>query len=317
VPEKRTVLVTGANGFVGPHLVRALAASGARVRGCGVGDPPAGAPLDSWHPFDLFDPASAQAAIGAARPDAVVHLAGQASAAVSFRDPEGTFRANATGAWHVAEAVRRQAPSARLLLVSTSEVYGPRPAGSRVAEDAPFAPVSPYAMSKAAAETLVGSHARVHGLDLVVARAFGHIGPGQSPRFVVPGWAEQIAAIEAGRAEPVLRVGNLEVTRDLSDVRDIVSAYVALLDRGARLGVYNVCRGEGIALADLLARLVARARVPVRVETDPDRLRPADLPWLVGDPSALTSLTGWSASIPLDRALDDVLDEWRARAQAR
>jgi GDP-4-dehydro-6-deoxy-D-mannose reductase len=308
------VLVTGANGFVGPYVVRALAAAGMRVSGCGVGEPPSGAPLAGWYPFDLLDPPSAESALAAARPDAIVHLAGQASAAASFVDPEGTFRANAVGAWHVAEGVRRVAPRARVLLVSTSEVYGPRPEGTRVREDAPIAPVSPYALSKAAAETMVGAHARAHGLDLVVARAFGHIGPGQTPRFVIPAWAEQIAAIEAGKAEPVLRVGNLAVTRDLSDVRDVADAYVALLDRGERLGVYNVCRGEGIALSELLQRLVARSRVPVRVEIDPSRMRPSDLPWLVGDPSAITQLTGWRAGRSLDGALDDVLGEWRARA---
>ncbi len=270
-------------------------------------------PLAAWHALDLLDPPTIEAALAAARPDAVIHLAGQSSAALSFEDPEGTFRANAAGTWHVVEGVRRVVPGARVLLVSTSEVYGPCPEGSRVGEDAPFAPISPYALSKAAGETLALSLARAHGLDLVVARAFGHTGPGQTARFVVPGWAEQIARIEAGRVEPVLRVGNLAVTRDLSDVRDIARAYVALVERGRRFAAYNICRGEGVRLDALLGMLTARARVPVRVEVDPARMRPSDLPWLVGDPALLAREIGWRAEIPLARTLDDVLAEWRGR----
>ncbi len=310
------VLVTGANGFVGPHLVRALTASGARVQGAGIGNPPAGTQLAGWHSLDLLDPPTVEAAVAAARPDAIVHLAGQSSAALSFQDPEGTFRTNAAGTWHLTEAMRRVVPGARMLLVSSSEVYGSGAAGTRVREDAPHSPVSPYGLSKAAAETLALSHARVHGLDVVVARAFGHTGPGQTPRFVIPGWCEQIARIEAGQTEPVLRVGNLEVTRDLIDVRDVVRAYVALLDRGWRLAAYNVCRGEGVRLAEVLGLLVARARLPVRIESDPTRMRPVDLSWLVGDPSAIMDATGWSAAIPLESTLDDVLAEWRGRTGA-
>jgi len=151
---------------------------------------------------------------------------------------------------------------------------------------------------------------------VVVARSFGHTGPGQAPRFVVPAFAQQIAAIESGSAEPCLRVGNLEVTRDLSDVRDVVRAYVALLRRGRSGIAYNVCRGVGVRLTDVVASLVAQARVPVRVETDPLRLRPADVPWLVGDPALIARDTGWHAGIPLEKTLGDVLEEWRARAGA-
>jgi GDP-4-dehydro-6-deoxy-D-mannose reductase len=130
---------------------------------------------------------------------------------------------------------------------------------------------------------------------------------------VIPSFAQQIAAIEAGRAEPVLRVGNLAVTRDLSDVRDVVQGYVALLERGRSGGVYNLCRGEGVSLSDVVAGLARRARVEVRVEVDPARMRPADTPWLVGDPGLIERETGWRVTRPLDATLDDVLDEWRRR----
>jgi GDP-4-dehydro-6-deoxy-D-mannose reductase len=306
------VLVTGANGFVGPHLARALDAGGARVHGVGLGAPPAGAPLAGWQAVDLLDPAALESAVAASRPDAVVHLAGQSSASLSFADPAGTFRANAEGTWNLLEAVRRTAPRARVLVVGSAEVYGPQAEGTRVSEEAPFRPVSPYGLSKAAAEVLALAHARQNGLELVLTRSFGHTGPGQQPRFAVPSFARQIAAIEAGRGEPALRVGNLEVTRDLTDVRDVARAYVTLLERGRGGATYNVCRGEGVRLTALLERLVARARTAVRVEVDPALLRPADVPYLVGDPQRIREETGWRAEIPLARTLDDVLSEWRS-----
>jgi GDP-4-dehydro-6-deoxy-D-mannose reductase len=309
----RTVLVTGVSGFVGPHLARALVASGVRVVGLGVEtEPPAGIPLEGWHVADLREPAAVARAVALVQPDAVVHLAGQSSAARSFADPAGTFEANVTGTRNLLEAVRRGAPQARLLIVGSSEVYGPQPEGTRAGEETPFAPVSPYAASKAEADRIAEASARgEQGLDVIRVRAFSHTGPGQSPAFVVPGFAQQIAAIEAGKAEPVLRVGNLEVTRDLSDVRDIVRAYVALLDRGVRGAAYNVCRGEGVRFTEVVRRLVALARVSIRVQLDPTRLRPADVPWLVGDPSRIARDAGWRTEIPLERTLKDVLEEWR------
>jgi GDP-4-dehydro-6-deoxy-D-mannose reductase len=310
------MLVTGANGFVGPHLVRALAADGAEVYGVSLGEAPADAALVGWRSLDLLDALALQAAVSEARPEAVVHLAGQSSAAASFADPAGTFRVNVEGTRLLLDAVGRLAPQARMLIVSSSEVYGPQPEDTRVREDAPCRPVSPYASSKAEAERVSLDRAHEAGLDVVVARSFGHTGPGQAPRFVVPAFAQQIAAIESGSAEPCLRVGNLEVTRDLSDVRDVVRAYVALLRRGRSGIAYNVCRGVGVRLTDVVASLVAQARVPVRVETDPLRLRPADVPWLVGDPALIARDTGWHAGIPLEKTLGDVLEEWRARAGA-
>ncbi|TMA27969.1 MAG: NAD-dependent epimerase/dehydratase family protein [Deltaproteobacteria bacterium] len=308
------VLVTGAGGFVGPHVARELAVRGARVYGVGIGAPPADAPIADWREADLTDPAAARGAIAASAPDAIVHLAGQSSAAHSFEAPEETFRANVTGTWTLLEAVREHAPGARVVVVSTSEVYGPIASGTRAAEDAPFQPASPYALSKAAAEEVARAYAEAHALDVVRARPFSHTGPGQAPRFVVPSFAQQIAAIEAGRAEPVLRVGNLDVTRDLTDVREIVAGYCALLERGRRGAVYNLCRGEGAPLRSVVDELAGMARVRIRIEVDPARLRPSDTPWLVGDPSLTADELGWRAERPLRETLQDVLDEWRAKA---
>lgn len=309
------VLVTGAGGFVGVHLARALAARGASVVGLGP-EPaaPAGAPFAGWRVADACDPEGMAAALAAERPDAIVHLAGQSSAARSFEDPVGTFRLNVLGTWGVLEAVRRAAPGARVLAVGSSEAYGPQPEGTRVAEDAPFRPVSPYALSKATSDALAEAFAAAHGLDVVRTRSFAHAGPGQAPRFALPSWAAQIAAAERGAGEPVVRVGNLEVTRDLTDVRDVAAAYAALLERGRRGTAYNVGCGEGVRLDEVLRRLAALARVPVRVETDAARVRPADVPWLVADVSRIAADTGWRAEIALGETLAAVLEDARSAA---
>src|SRR5262245_39702008 len=208
--------------------------------------------------------------------------------------------------------MRLAAPKARALLVGTGEVYGPQAEGTRAQEDAPFRPVSPYALSKAAADAMGKLAHESFGLDTVRTRSFGHLGPGQTTRFFLPSFAKQIAEIEAGRREPRLEVGNLDVVRDLCDVRDVVGAYLALIERGRPGGVYNVCRGEGVSLAQLTRDLISRARVPIRIETNPELVRPADVPYLVGDPSRIESELGWRSEIKLERTLDDVLNEWRS-----
>ena len=186
---------------------------------------------------------------------------------------------------------------------------------TRVSESAAFAPVNPYALSKAAADALAGVQSST-GLEVVRARAFAHAGPGQDPRFALPSWAQQIAAIEAGRLEPVIRVGNLDVIRDLLDARDVARAYMALLERGRAGAAYNVCRGVGVALGDVLARLTGMARAAVTVEIDPARTRAVDVPYLVGDPSAIERDTGWRPEIALEQTLADLLEDWRGRSPA-
>jgi len=307
------VLVTGVSGFVGRRLAPVLREAGHEVHGLGLQPAPAGLGLAADHAADLARIAEVEAALSASRPDWIVNLAGQASAAKSFEDPFETFRVNTAGALTLLEAVRRAAPRARVLMVGSGESYGPQPRDTRVAETAPFRPVSPYALSKAAADSGGAAFAKAHGLDVVRTRSFAHTGPGQDARFVIPSFAQQIAAIERGAAEPVLRVGNLEVTRDITDVRDVALAYLALLERGVSGAAYNVCRGEGVTLSQVAARLCALARVPVRIEVDPARVRPVDVPWLVGDPAAIRAATGWQAAIPFERTLVETLEDWRNR----
>jgi GDP-4-dehydro-6-deoxy-D-mannose reductase len=208
----------------------------------------------------------------------------------------------------VLQAVRRECPDARVVAVSTGEVYG-RAERLPTPEDAPVAPVSPYAASKAAAE-IACAQARETGIDVVVARAFQHEGPGRDDRFAVGSWARQLAELEQAGGG-TLRVGNLDVERDITDVRDVCRAYVRLLETSLPAGVYNVASGRSVRLAEVVDLLVGMARVPVTVEQDPDRLRPADLPVQCGDAARLREVTGWEPEIPLERTLSDMLEAAR------
>jgi GDP-4-dehydro-6-deoxy-D-mannose reductase len=258
---------------------------------------------------DVTDPAALLAEVEAAAPSAVVHLAAVSSVTDSIADPATTWAVNTIGTVNLAEVVRRAAPEARLLVVSSGEVYGDT--GETPADESrPLAPRSPYAASKAAAELAAEQAARAHGLDVVVARPFAHTGPGHDRRFALPSWAEQIAELEReGGGE--LKVGDLTVQRDLLDVRDVVAAYLALLDPAVPAGTYNVARGRAVPLADVLALLVGAASAPISVVRDPARLRAVDTPLLCGDATRLRSATGWEPRHELSETLADLLEAAR------
>lgn len=308
------VLVTGASGFVGPWLLEALA-----QRGWGpltaLGEPPAEPvpplPEVAWHPGDVRDAEMLDALVAGLQPRTVFHLAAQASVAASLEDPGGTFEVNALGTLRLLDALRRHAPGARTLLVSSAEVYGPR--GGLLTEDLAPAPANPYAASKAAAEQVAAAFTRAYGLAVVVARPFNHTGPGQSARFAPGAFARQIALIEAGRQAPLIRVGNLEARRDFLDVRDVVQAYVALAEQGEAGRAYNVSRGEAVPIRAILDGLLAQAKVAVEIGADPALMRPADVPALAGDSTALREATGWAPTIDLATTLADLLADWRTR----
>jgi GDP-4-dehydro-6-deoxy-D-mannose reductase len=268
---------------------------------------------------DLNDPASLEAALDAVTPDRIVHLAGQSSVHVSWTDPGGTLRTNVLGLVHLVDALRRRFAKPALLVVGSAEEYGAVvPADLPLREEAPLLPASPYAVSKTAQGLLAAEYARGLGLRVVRTRTFHHTGPGRGEAFAESSFARQIAEIEAGLREKVLLVGNLEAVRDYSDVRDVVRAYWALLDRAGEAagGVFNVCSGRGLRIHDLLDVLLARAQVKVEIRVDKDRLRPSDVPAQVGDPSRLKALTGWEPRIPLEQSLGELLDDWRARVRS-
>ncbi len=279
------VLVTGPKGFVGTHLRTELGAV--------------------FVPYeeDVLDLGSLTTAVRDARPDAVVHLAAVSSVAESWDDVTEVWRTNVLGTVNLVEVLRAEAAGARLLFVSSGEVYGRTPL-IPTPEDAPVDPVSPYGASKAAAE-LACRQAR--DLDVVVARSFPHIGPGQSERFSVASWAVQLARLR-GEGGGTLLVGDLEVARDLTDVRDVCRAYALLLDRSVPGGTYNVCSGDAVPLKRVVELLVEAAGVPVTVERDPARIRPAEVRVVAGDASELRVATGWKPTIPLEQTLVDMLE---------
>jgi GDP-4-dehydro-6-deoxy-D-mannose reductase len=295
-------LVTGAGGFVGVHLVRHLEACGDTV-----------VQLErTIDGIDITEAAALTEAVVAARPTAVYHLAGAADVGGSWSAPHETFRANALGTLHVLEA-SRLAGAARVLAVSSADVYG------RVGEDElpigehqPLRPVSPYAASKVAADALAQQAWLGHRLPVVRVRAFNHLGPGQSDRFVAPSLAARIARNERdGRDE--VPIGNMTPLRDVTDVRDVVRAYRLLVERGEPGEVYNVCSGRAVAVKEIADLLLGMARRPMRLVSDPGLQRPVDIPVLVGDNRRLARISGWAPTIPLEHTLADVLADWRSR----
>jgi GDP-4-dehydro-6-deoxy-D-mannose reductase len=294
------VLVTGSKGFVARWLLRHLVSGGDEIVG---GDAE----------VDVTDAPALREVITGAAPDAICHLAAQSSVGASWADQTATYEVNTLGALNVIGAALACRRPPRVLLVSSAEVYGRvRPDELPIQEDQPFAPLSPYATSKAAAE-LIGLQAWLgEGLEVVRARPFNHTGPGQRPDFVVPALARQVAAAAASGSR-VLETGNLDARRDLTDVRDVVRAYRDLLERGAPGEVYNVCRGEAVRIEEVARRLLAMARLDLEIAVAPARVRPVDIPELRGDGSRLRAATGWVPEIPLDQTLADVLAYWQGR----
>ena len=303
------VLVTGATGFAGSWLVRRLASPDTVVAWGRSAPAPGLAELATWQQMDLLARDQVREAIAALRPTAVYHLAGAAHQAESWRDTATPLRGNVLATAHLLDAIRRARLDCRVLLTGSAAVYAP--SEEPIAESGPRTPASPYALSKLAQELVALNAFADDGVGAIVVRPFNHTGPGQSTAFVAPAMARQIALIEQGRLEPVLRVGNLDAVRDLSDVRDVVRAYVALMDRGTPGTIYNVGSGTGRTIRSVLDALVSRSQVPVRVETDPERLRPSDVPSLVADTTRLREATGWEPQIPFERTLDELLQYWR------
>lgn len=315
------VFVTGISGFVGPVVARALAGGGHEVHGLVRSIDKGRARLAtlpvSLHAGDLRDAASLERALGAVDPDAIVHLAGFAFVPAAERDPAAAYQTNVGGTLALLGAMRAKVPGARLLAVMSGDIYGQvDPAHLPIDEDTPIRPLTIYGASKAAADVAAAQWGRAYGLDVVRARPFNHTGPGQDAAYVCSALARQLASIELGRQEPVVRAGNLDPVRDFSDVRDIAAGYVALLERGRPGEAYNLCSGDGVSIAEVIALLRSHARLPVRVHSDPSLRRANDVPRIVGSHARATADTGWQPSIPLTDTLAALLDDWRARLQS-
>lgn len=313
--------VTGLDGFAGQWLARELLGAGADVSGgsrvalpsYSILSPEEAAGL-RWFGFELTDRESVEKAMTAARPDAVFHLAAQASVSESIADPVTTYETNVVGTAMLLESVATVAADATVVCVGSADAYGTvKPEELPLRETAELRPTNPYGASKTAAESIAMQYARSGRLAVVATRSFNHTGPGQRPAFAVPAFAKQIADIATASAPPVLRVGNLEARRDLSDVRDVVRAYRVVAERGESGVAYNVCSGSSVSMRSIVDDLVRIAGIDVKIEVDPDRLRPSDTPDLVGDNTRLREKTGWMPQIPLDQTLRDVYSWYVAK----
>jgi GDP-4-dehydro-6-deoxy-D-mannose reductase len=306
-------LVTGAAGFAGSHLLDLLAT---RETDVVAWHRPGGTPSvtgasTSWMAVDLLDRHAVSEAIWRVRPSVVYHCAGAAHVGRSWKDARTTFAINVRGTHHLLAGLAAHAIPARVLVPSSALIY--RAAEEALSEDHELAPDSPYALSKLAQEMLA-TRGTADGIDIRIARPFNHLGPRQDSLFAASGFARRIADIEEGRWAPELSVGNLDARRDLVDVRDTVLAYQLIVDRGLSGRPYNVCSGRAVAIRDVLEMLLAEARVPIRVVIDPARLRPNDVPVLLGDPTRIRAELGWAPVIPLQQTLHDLLEYWRDRS---
>lgn len=309
-------LITGINGFAGSHLADRLVAAGEEVAGL-ARDPTRNQNILQLRDrvrvlaCDIRDAGAVRDVLASVRPDRIYHLAAMTFVPAAGKEWGIAYDTNFIATGHLLEAVKQLKLKARVLWVGSAEEYGAGYEGS-LQETQPLQPVSLYGVSKAAADLLAGSYYEREGLDVVRARPFNHIGPRQDPRFVCSSFARQIAEIVNG-AEPVIRTGNLESRRDFTDVRDVVRAYTAIMEKGQVGEVYNICSGELVSIQSILDQLVKIAGVKIRIATDPDRYRAEELKFLRGDAGRLHETTGWKPQIPLEQTLRDTLEYWKDR----
>jgi GDP-4-dehydro-6-deoxy-D-mannose reductase len=318
------VLITGITGFVGSHLAEYALERGAEVWGsCRWRSKTEN--IDHMRErlnlveCDLRDLSSVQHLVEKAAPDYIVHLAAQSFVASSWHTPAETLHTNSVSQVNLLEAIRHKKTEApRFIAVGSSEEYGLVYADEvPIKETNPLRPLSPYAVSKVTQDLMGYQYFQSYGLPIIRTRAFNHEGPRRGDVFVTSNFARQVAEIEAGTRNPVLHVGNLDARRDYSDVRDIVRGYWQLLEAGTPGEVYNLCSGRQWAIREVLNFLLSRSRVrDIKVEVDPNRLRPSDVPLLLGDPSKIQREVGWDPKIPFEQTLDDLLEYWRKRSHA-
>jgi GDP-4-dehydro-6-deoxy-D-mannose reductase len=321
----KRALITGITGFAGSHLAEYLLAEHPEVEVYG---------LYRWRSrmenirdvtgrvrlleADLRDYSSIRTALEVSRPDYVFHLAAQSFVPSSWTAPNETLTTNVSGQVNLFEAVRHLGLDPTIQIACSSEEYGMvLPEEVPIREENPLRPLSPYAVSKVAQDLMGYQYFQSFGLKVVRTRGFNHTGPRRGDVFVTSNFAKQVASIEAGLQEPVIRVGNLEAVRDFTDVRDMVRAYWLAVTRAKPGEVYNIATGVGITIQELLDRLLGLSEVEVRVEQDPERMRPSDVVRLVGDASKFRADTGWEPRVPFDQTLSDVLGYWRQQLARR
>lgn len=301
------ILITGIEGFVAPFLAKALMHSDNLIYGTHL--------LESnkmqgveYIPMNLLDASSVNDSIGKIKPEVIYHLAGFSSVAESWKKPELVMQVNAGGTKNLLEAVVNAKLSPRIIIISSAEVYG-KPQYLPLDENHPIGAFNPYAASRFEQEKIIEKYT---SLDIVLTRSFNHTGPNQPSKFVCPAFAKQIAQIEKGELAPQILHGNLDIERDFSDVRDVVKAYVSLIGKGKSHEAYNVCSGKSYSIKQLLEMLVSMSSVEIETKIDPEKVRPAEIPVLLGSNAKICNETGWQPCIGIRQTLQDLLDSYRA-----
>ncbi len=314
----KKVLITGASGFAGHHLIEhLLSREKFEITGTYHSEESFNnSPLKEkihWIKADLTDAENALNLITQTSPDYIFHLAAASEPSKSFKDPAFTFQSNVISQINLLEAVYENKLKSRLLIISSSEIYGlVKPEQLPIDEYTPLNPSSPYAVSKIAQDYLGLQYFNSYKLECIRARPFNHIGPYQRTNFVVADFAKQIAEIEKGKKEPTMMVGNLNAKRDFTDVRDMIKAYCLLIEKGTPGEVYNIGSGASHSIKEILDTLLSFSSKQISVITDPQKFRPADAPDIVCDNKKLIKLTGWQPQIPLTKTLQNTLDYWRS-----
>lgn len=308
-------LIIGAAGFVGSYLIHHLKNDQQwEVAVTKLPQETITMPEISVYDLDILDKDSIQKLLETLRPDAILHLAAQSSVGLSWKNPDLTVDINIKGSLHVLDSIRALDYKPRVLLIGSGEEYGHiLPGESPISETNVLRPGNIYAATKACQNMLGKIYADAYGMDIISVRAFNHIGPNQTPLFVVADFCKQVAEIEAGQLPPVIRVGNLSAARDFSDVRDVVRAYGLLIKHGTAGETYNVGSGHAIPIEDILQKILAQAKVPIQVQVDEAKLRPVDVPIIEADTTKLYQRTGWKPEIPIEQSITDVLNYWRSK----
>jgi GDP-4-dehydro-6-deoxy-D-mannose reductase len=310
MPSLKKAFITGVTGFVGKYLAAHLSGRGYNVYGMDRW-PSCGCAGVDYHEGDILDTAALAQLFLSIRPDLIFHLAGVSFPSDADKSPQYALSINIMGAVSVLDAAFQSCASSKILLVGSSKQYSDAVAAGAVSEETPCEPTSFYGISKYAAELIGMQYVRQHGMDIRFTRSFNHTGPGQSERFVCSDWAKQVAGIELGRAEGRIRVGDTGPAIDFTDVRDVVRAYLLILEKGAKGEVYNVCSGNAVPLQEVLAAIVAKSGKKITLAQDPARLhahRTGEK--TAGDRSKLTRATGWVPEIPFSKTLDDLYRHW-------
>lgn len=306
-------LVIGAAGFVGKYLVDEMCVNGMEAYVTKLPHEHFEHPYAQVYDLDIMDKEAIVALLFEIRPDYIFHLAAQSSVGLAWKNPGLTIDVNIKGSINVMDALRELFYKPRVLLIGSGEEYGHiQPTETPIKESNLLRPGNIYAATKACQNMIGNIYSKAYDLELMMVRAFNHIGPGQAPMFVVSDFCKQVAEIEKGLKEPVMKVGNLAAKRDFTDVRDVVKAYVKLIQSGLAGETYNVGSGSAKEIREILNLIVSMSTVKIDVEIDPNKIRPVDVPIIEADISKINELTGWKPQIPLEQTINETLEYWRA-----